>query len=249
MRRWRSCARARNNAADYFAPLLTSANEVLQIGAWTALLERNELTYAQYPELVALADANPGIRRRAFRHFMTWCDYDFAQRLLTLTPPGEDELETQLMGAELRADPEATVVAQRALYLASGRPELLSGLIGVTERAAGWRAALPVAVDQAALNPHDPMAMLQLLGLVQQARQADLIAAIVALLEETGLHPGPALLYRAVIMGLKGEWAGCLKTLGQVGTLRIPRPDVVASMRVTATALQAEALEKTRRLS
>ena len=236
---------ARSNAAEYFAPLLDSTNEILQIGAWTALLERNELTYAQYPEVLALAGRNPGIRRRAFRHFMTWCDYDYAQRVMEMNPPSEVAQETALMATELRADPQATADAQRALYVATGRPELLTALVGLTERAAGWRAALPVAVDQAILHPHEPMPMLQLLALTHQARQTELIAVIVALLEETGLHPAPALLYRAALLGLNGDWSGCLKMLTQVGALRVPRPDVAASIRVTATALQAEALEKT----
>jgi tetratricopeptide (TPR) repeat protein len=236
---------ARSNAAEYFAPLLASANQVLEIGAWTALLERNELSYAQYPQVLALASKNPGIRRRAFRHFMAWCDYEQAEQVLALQPPAEGDPENAAMLAELHADNEAAARWQRALYIATGRPELLAGLVTTMERTAGWRAALPVAVDQVVLNPHEPMAMLQLLGLVQQARQAELVAAIVGLLEETGLHPGAALLYRAVLASLRDDWAGSLKLLQQVAALRAARPDVAMSIRVTATALQAEALEKT----
>jgi Sulfotransferase family len=235
---------ARQNAAQYFSPLLSSDNELLKVGAWTAVLERNELTYAQYPEVLALSTVNPGIRRRAFRHFMTWWDYDFARQVAGLPPLSETALEADAMTAELAADEAGITSAQRALYLATGRPEILTGLVGATERAEGWRAALPVAVDQVVLNPHEPNAILQLLGLVHSARQGELIDAIVALLEETGLHAAPALLYGAASKLLKGDAAAALKSLSQVAALRLPRPDVALSIRSTATQLNTEAFEK-----
>ncbi len=233
---------ARSNAAQYYAPLLEAADEVARIGAWTAILDRNELSYAQYPVVLALC-GNPGIRRRAFRHFMTWWDYDWAAKAAAVGPAGEAEAEAAAMAAELAADPEARVAAQRTLYIATGRAELLGGLVPLTERAAGWRSALPVAVTLVVLNPHDPNAVLQLLALVHAARQPELIDAIVALLGEVGLHAAPALAYSAASQLIKGNFAGCLQTLGRLGAMRIARPDVGAALRTLAAQLNAEALE------
>ena len=47
-------ASARRKAADYYAPLLDSDDELLKIGAWCALLDRDEVSVEQYPRVVEL---------------------------------------------------------------------------------------------------------------------------------------------------------------------------------------------------
>jgi len=61
-------ASARQKAADYYAPLLDSDDELLKIGAWCALLDREEVSVEQYPRVVELA-SHGAIQRRAFRFF------------------------------------------------------------------------------------------------------------------------------------------------------------------------------------
>ena len=235
---------ARSNAAEYYAPLLNGPSEVLRMGAWTALLERNEVGYDQYPAVLELASRNPGIRRRAFRHFLKWWDYDEAGQALAALPPAEDHFETDLMQAELASDQGAVLEAQRALYLAKGDFELLSALVGMTERILGWSAALPVAVECVILAPHDANTVLQLLTLLRNARQTNLMESLAVLLDETTLHPAIALLARASIRLLQGNPRGCLTALGQLNAMRISRPDVAHRIRAQATELSAEALER-----
>ncbi len=234
---------ARQNAAAYYAPLLDSQNDILRIGAWSVLLDRNELVPAQYPAVLALAASNPGIRRRAVKHFMTWWDYDFAARAIAATPPPESEVETALLKAELAADDLAVLACQRALYLATGRVELLAGLVSLTERAQGWRAALPLAVDQVALNPHESQPLFQLFGLIHAGRNVELIDALVGLLREASLHPAIALLYEAASRLLKGNPSACLQGLGALAAVRT-RPDVAAALRIRALELSGEAHDK-----
>ncbi len=234
---------ARRNAADYYAPLLDSRNDVLRIGAWSALLDRNEVTYAQYPAILALAASNPGIRRRAIRHFMAWWDDDFARPALDAAPPSDSNFETALSRAELAADEPAMIAAQREFYLATGLPDLLAGLVGLTERAKGWRAALPTAVEQVALNPHDPHPLLQLFGLIHAGRDTGLIDGLVNLLQEAGLQPAIALLYASASRLLKGDPAGCLQGLGALAAMRT-RPDVATALRTRALEFSGEAHDK-----
>src|SRR3569623_2639997 len=59
-------ASARRKAAEYYAPLLDSDDDVLKVGAWCALLDREEVTVEQYPRVVELA-THGAIQRRAFR--------------------------------------------------------------------------------------------------------------------------------------------------------------------------------------
>lgn len=234
---------SRQNAAQYYAPLIDSQNDILRVGAWSALLDRNEVTPALYPRVLALAATNPGIRRRAARHFMTWWDYDFAAQAIAARPPSETETETSLLAAELAADDKAILAAQRAFYLATGRPDLLASLVGLTERVRGWREALPLAVDQVALNPHDPQPLFQLFGLIHAGRDIGLIEALIGLLQQASLHPAIALLYEAACRLLKGNPAACLQALGALAAMRT-RPDVAAILRIRALELSGEAHDK-----
>jgi tetratricopeptide (TPR) repeat protein len=234
---------ARRNAADYFAPLLHDSNDVLRTGAWCAVLERDEVSYAQYPEIIALCRL-PGIRQRAIRHFLTWWDYEWARQALAVSPEPAEELETAALEAELAADVEAQIAAQIALYRATGRPEIVGGLVTLSEQAGGWRRALGPAVDAVVLNPHDPMPLLQLMELLQRARQIELIEPVVALLAETGLHPAVGLLHDSGAKLLKGNAGGCLKGLERLSAIRMSRPDAAGKVRAVAAQLVAEALEK-----
>jgi hypothetical protein len=234
---------ARLNAAGYFAPLLDSPNEIIRIGAWCALLDRDEVTYAQYPRVVALA-AHAGIRRRAYKHFMSFWEYARAAEVAAIETSSEEDAEQEVMRAELDADLAAHIAALRNLYLATGKADHLVAMIGLQEQLAGWRSALPLAVDLVVLNPHDPLAALELLNLVHQSRQVELIDAVVGLFEANNLHQFPALLYGAASKLIKGNPGGCLKALAQLSTARIARPDVAARLRVTAMQLSGEALEK-----
>ena len=234
---------ARRNAAEYYAPLLDSPNEVLRIGAWCALIERGQVDYSQYPQLLAMA-TNAGIRRRAYAYFVQFYEYDFAAKVAAIETSSDDAAEQAVMQAAMGTDDDAHLAAVRALYVQTGKIETLFELITLEEQIHGWRAALPLAVDLVALNPHDPMAALELFYHLHMARQADLIEAFVALLDANGLHPHPALLYSAAAKLLKGNPGGCLKTLATLSTARVARPDVAAKLRVVAMSLSGEALER-----
>jgi len=116
---------ARKNAAEYYAPLLASADPILQLGAWCALLDRGEVSYAQYPAVLAMAD-NPAIRDRAYRSFLKFFDYGPAEQVAATETNRLDEAERRAMAAELNGDPEQRAASLRELYLVTGRTQ--SGL-------------------------------------------------------------------------------------------------------------------------
>src|SRR3569833_4744721 len=70
-------ASARQKAADYYAPLLDSDDEVLKVGAWCALLDREEISVEQYPRVFELA-SHGAIHRRAFRFFQANWEHELA---------------------------------------------------------------------------------------------------------------------------------------------------------------------------
>jgi len=234
---------ARKNAAEYYAPLLASADPILQLGAWCALLDRGEVSYAQYPAVLAMAD-NPAIRDRAYRSFLKFFDYGPAEQVAATKTNRLDEAERRAMAAELNGDPEQRAASLRELYLVTGRTDVLSDLVAVEDGRGGWRLALPVAIELVVLNPHDPILAFDLLEHVHESRQVELLDAVVELFEANSLHPHATMLYSAGAKLLKGNPGGCLKTLATLAEARIARPDLANRLRSTAYFLSAQAMEK-----
>jgi hypothetical protein len=234
---------ARKNAAEYYAPLLASPDPILQLGAWCALLDRGEVSYAQYPAVLAMAD-NPAIRDRAYRSFLKFFDYGPAEQVAATETNRLDEAERRAMAAELNGDPEQRAASLRELYLVTGRTDVLSDLVAVEDGRGGWRLALPVAIELVVLNPHDPILAFDLLEHVHESRQVELLDAVVELFEANSLHPHATMLYSAGAKLLKGNPGGCLKTLATLAEARIARPDLANRLRSTAYFLSAQAMEK-----
>ena len=195
---------ARKNAADYYAPLLDSVDPILKLGAWCALLDRGEVSYAQYPTVLAMAD-NPAIRDRAFRSFLKFFDYEPAAEVAATQARGLEAAEQRVMAAGLSGEPDEQAKALRDLYLVTGRTEVLTDLLAAEDARGGWRLAVPVAVQLAVLNPHDPAIALDLLDHVHESRQIDLLDAVLELFEANGLHAPAVLLYSAASKLLKGN--------------------------------------------
>ncbi len=234
---------ARLPADEYFGPLLDSPNELLRIGAWCVLLDRDEVPASRYADAVLLS-VHGGVRRRAVQHFQRFFEYGFANQVLALTAADEADAETAVMRAELADDDPALATALVAQFIATGDIDLLAKLMTTRERLGGWRAALPIAVDRVVLGPHDPVAAYALLNLIHSARRLELLEAVVGLFDANHLHPFHTRLFGAAAKLLKGNPGGCLKDLASLGTARPPRADIVGRLRATWLTLNAEALER-----
>ena len=233
---------ARRKAADYYAPLLASDDEILKIGAWCALLDREEVNIGQYAEVIALSTYG-AIQRRAFRFFQANWEHDIAATVAAIHASSEAEAEALAMQADLDCDDAAAVEAQRRRFLATGGLEALVAMVTKDEQAAGWRSALSLAEKTFILHPHDPLAANLLLHLLHNARQADLLDAVVTLLTKNALHPFLATLYLAAVEQLRGKPQACLNLLARLDKMRPPRADVVMRIRPLALRLKAEAIE------
>jgi len=236
-------ASARQKAADYYAPLLDSDDELLKIGAWCALLDREEVSVEQYPRVVELA-SHGAIQRRAFRFFQSNWEHELAATVAAKPATTASAARALAMRAELACDDLAAVEAQRYRFLATGRFEALVTMVTKDEQAVGWRPALALATKVFILSPHDPIAANLVLHLLYEARQDEMLSAVVELLKENTLHPYLALAYTAALRLMRGNPAGSLKALEQLNAMRPPRPDVFARVRPLALQLNAEALEK-----
>ena len=236
-------ASARQKAADYYAPLLDSDDELLKIGAWCALLDREEVSVEQYPRVVELA-SHGAIQRRAFRFFQSNWEHELAATVAAKPATTASAARALAMRAELACDDLAAVEAQRYRFLATGRFEALVTMVTKDEQAVGWRPALALATKVFILSPHDPIAANLVLHLLYEARQDEMLSAVVELLKENTLHPYLALAYTAALRLMQGNPAGSLKALEQLNAMRPPRPDVFARVRPLALQLNAEALEK-----
>lgn len=236
-------ASARRRAAEYYAPLLDSDDELLKVGAWCALLDREEVSVEQYPQIVGLATYG-AIQRRAFRFFESIWEHELAAAVAAAAASDSASARSLAMQAELACDDRAAAVAERHRYLATGRFDALVAMVNKNEAAEGWRAALALATKVLVLNPHDPIAACLVLHLVHEAREREMLRAILSLLKDAGLHPYVALAYNAALQLTQGNPRECLRWLGQLAAMRPPRPDVLARIRPLALQLNAEALEK-----
>jgi hypothetical protein len=236
-------SQARSKASDYYAPLLDSDDEVLKIGAWCALLDRDQIEPQCYPRVVELA-SHGAIQSRAFRFFQANWEHELAAEVAAKIATSEASAEALVRRADLACDDLAAVEAQRYRFLATGKLDALVAMVDCDERAAGWRPALTFAVNVLTLHPHDPTAAHRLLHLLYGARQAMMLDAVLDLLEANTLHPYLVVLYRAASALLDGEPQACLALLSRFGGMRAPRPDIALRTRPTALQLNAEAIEK-----
>ena len=235
-------ASAHLTAADYYAPFLDSDDDVLKIGAWCALLDREQVSIAQYPRVVELA-THGAIQRRAFRFFQSNWEHDLAAAVAAKVTTSPRSARTLTMRAELAFDDAAAVEAQRYRFLATGRFDALVAIVNRQEAAAGWRSALALAVRVLILNPHEPIAADLLLRLIHQARQIEMLTAVLELLREAKLHPYLTLAYGAAASLMQGDFRDSIAALQQLGAMRAPRPDILARLRPMAFKLNAEAIE------
>ena len=169
-------ASARSKAAEYYAPLLNSDDEVLKVGAWCALLDRDEVSVEQYPRVVELA-SHGAIQRRAFRFFQSNWEHELAATVASKVATTANAARALAWRAELACDDLAAVEAQRYRFLATGRFDALVSMVTRDERAAGWRPALSLAVKVFILSPHDPIAANLVLHLLHEGRQTEMLAS------------------------------------------------------------------------
>ncbi|HZY50914.1 MAG TPA: sulfotransferase [Devosia sp.] len=236
-------ASARRKAAEYYAPLLDSDDELVKVGAWCALLDREEVTVEQYPRVVALA-SHGAIQRRAFRFFESNWEHELAAAVAAKVATSPASARALSMRAELACDDRAAVEAQRYRFLATGRFDALVAMVTRDEAAEGWRAALALAIKVFILNPHDPIAASLVLHLIYEARERDMLRAVLNLLRENALHPYVALAYHAALQLMQGNPRECLKWLGELSAMAAPRPDVLARIRPLTLQLNAEAIDR-----
>jgi tetratricopeptide (TPR) repeat protein len=233
---------AREPASKYYAPLLASGNLVLEIGAWCSLLDRGDVGFDQYPDVLALCGYG-AIRGRAFRFFEANWEHGFAARVAATSAAGEAEAEFMAMRAELLHDGDLAVAAQRQRFLATGRLDALIGRVEAQERAGGWKSAAPLALEALLINPHEPTAAHILLRLLHEGRDADGMDAVISALERTGLHPFVAMLYSAAACLNRNDPRTCLERLDILARTQKTRADVAARARPLVLQLHAEASE------
>ncbi|MEO8756602.1 MAG: sulfotransferase [Devosia sp.] len=233
---------ARLAASDYYAPLLDSDDDVLKIGAWCALLDREQVKVEQYRRVVQLA-AYGAVQRRAFRFFQSNWEHDLAAEVAAKVTTLPSSARALTMRAELAFDDIAAIEAQRYRFLATGRFDALVTMVNRQEIAAGWRPALPLAIKALILNPHDPIAASLVLDLLYQARETAMLHEVIDLLKQAGLHPYVTLAYAAAVNLAQGNPRAAIKALAQLDAMRPPRPDVFARLQPLALQLNAEAIE------
>jgi len=239
---------ARQSAPDYFAPFLDSDDEVLKVGAWCVLLDRQELRPDQLPQLVELSKY-AAIRTRAFALLQAVWEHTLAAEVAnTELVASEDGAERLVMDATIRgAEPVFTIEALRQFFLATGRTDALRKIVRSVEEQSGWAEALPAAVNGVLLAPHDPLVAGELFMLIFQARRADLLEAALEHFSASNLHLPLQRLFAAGLLQVKDDHAGALREVELYLRQPVARADISAIAQPTAIGIKAESLDKLRR--
>lgn len=236
-------SKSRLPATAYYAPLLDSDDELIRIGSWCVLLDREEVGYDHYGRLVELSRYG-AIQYRAFRFLEAKCEHELAAAVQSQSASTEAAALALIMRAELACDESAGAAAHRQRYLATGRMDALLAMAGKAELLGGWREALPLAIKMVLIYPHDPMAAKTLLQGLQSANQRDLLVAALGVFEGSGLHPYLVQLYRAAAKSMGGDPAGALAQLQKLNGLSPVRADVLSRVRPLPFQIAAGAHEK-----
>jgi hypothetical protein len=182
---------ARRSAHEYYSTLLEDDDEILKVGGWCALLERQELHFSQYQLLVPLS-RYAAIRSRAFVFLQSRWEHGVAADVVNaeLTGASEDEAEKMLARAMLEGTPELFVAAKRMQYLATGQDEALYAVLKSVERGTPVELALPYAVRGSLIRPHDARMVDAMLILLKRAGTRTSLRAALGHLDAASLHGG-----------------------------------------------------------
>ena len=101
---------ARETAAAYYAPLLKSQSEIVRVGAWCALLDREAVTPEQHSEILGLCSYG-AVQSRAFRYFEGNWDHDEAASAADAVSSRETEADDLARKAELACDDQMAAEA------------------------------------------------------------------------------------------------------------------------------------------
>jgi len=238
----RVVANARSSVLDYFVPLLGDADDVVRVAACIALIERNALRWTEYEAVLALT-THGAVKTAAFRYFQSIWEHALAGRALAGKSEPETAAENELMQARLRADDASCAQAWRRLYLATGTPQALVREYEHLYKAGGAQLALPVAVRNLLISPHDPLNAYRLLHDCIDMRRTDLIAEIGRLLTAADLHPRILAVFSAWASLVDGNPAEAQQRLRRAAAMR-PAPASIAPRLIeTAQRLNADILD------
>lgn len=235
-------ARVGAGVTGYYLPLRDDSDETIRVGAWLALLVQRQLPPTLMSELPAVSRYG-AVKGAAFDFLQAAFEHDLARQVAAMASGSRDEAEDAAIRAELTGDLRAAAAAHRRFYLATGSVDALFAELEFTYRADGAAAALPLAIRNVVVNPHEPMGVIRVLQLALETRDADMLDGILAHLVDSELHLYVALVFTAASDMLKDNAGEALERLDALGHFPAP-PEVVARLRSMVARLRADALDK-----
>jgi hypothetical protein len=211
----------------YYRRLRESADPILTVAAWAALLDHRLIAPADWDALLEQCRYG-AVRQRAFTHFQSQLEHDLARRAAQSGEASITGLQTDAMMAELTNDQAAIADALGALYRETGEIGWLKRAAVAADRAGGWRAALPWAVRMIAVAPLDPAGVLQLYRVLESTGEADLLDEVAELLGARNLHLPVRQIFLAAAALARGDARRATTTLQLVDDARIKATPALA---------------------
>lgn len=229
--------------AAYYFRLRESRDEILEAGAWCALIDGRHIPYVLWDDAIA-ACRFASVRRRAFDFFRSIMRDDLARRAAVQVAASQTDAEQQLMLADLDFDAERAAAAEGQIYLATGDIAALGRASEKADAAGGWRESLVWAVRAAAIAPLNPLPLQRLYSVLEMSAQPDLLVELANLYIGRKMHLQVAQIFlaRAALMQKNPEL--CLKRLAPFDDAKVSANPVLSPYLNAIRALRAECEER-----
>jgi tetratricopeptide (TPR) repeat protein len=229
-------------AGPYYRRLRDSADPILGVAAWSALLDHRLIGPADWQLLLAQCRYG-AVRQRAFTLFQSVLEHDLARTAATSAAASLTELQTRAMLAELANDQAGVAEALGALYCETAEIGWLKRAAVAAEKAGGWTAALPWAVRMVAAAPLDPAGILQLYRVLEASGEGELSQEAAELLGARNLHMPVRQVFLASAALARGDAARAVTTLQLLDDVRIKATPALAPYTGFIHGLRAAAEE------
>lgn len=234
---------AKAGPTAYFRVLAGSADPLLAMSGWLALIHRDEVRLSDHPAMLPLCSYR-GLRDAAFKYFTDIYEPELARDIATHDLATTADLPQQLMLATLDDDRKAMREAEVAIYMATGDTSHLRAAAQHADGMGGWRLAVPDLVRLVAVNPWDHHSVTSLGNMLESANEFDLLAAVA-----TALRPVAGLTsildrFEAAALLEQGQVEACVKKLNaideQQAKAKVPAPPNALTLRLRARAAEKQ---------
>lgn len=220
-----------------------SDDEVIRVGALTALLTTRSIKSERYEEVLSFCQYGM-VRLQAFSFFESIYEHELARRAANAGAQGSDERARKALIAGLATDNHEVGLAMGREFLETGDPRLMLRAMEKSEWGGGWREAVPWGVRAATLAPTQWPIFVSLYNALSQANQWELVEELITICLAAGVCTDVSRVYLADVRLAKGDPARALEELRPFENMDFANRPGMKFLEGTLERIRGDASEK-----